>query len=175
MSQKKAVEGLFDAFLFIFVPAVVYTMAALNWILDPFFLRARTVARQLPELARFPSTTSRKLAQFLARGGSVFLQIGIALVSVTGIAFIWHHWQDHMALAGDSAPMRWLIAALSILVGVWFIAWCEFLRITLLREPTRRAIRRRLNRIGLLTCVNCGRSLKGLTSGVCPECHGRAE
>ncbi len=170
MSNRKPHERLFDLALFGFVPVVVYTMMIVHWLLDPFYAREKTARGLLPDLSRFPSATSRKLGMIGARGGSAVVQIVILLVQCALLYaghIAWHEKLSAMYPAGVSHTLAFVAVALTTWWAFW---WMDILRIVLLREPTQQALRRRLIRIGLPTCVSCGENLKGVVGGACPTC-----
>lgn len=176
MSDRTPIERVFDTLLFISVPAVVYAMAAVRWIIDPFHIRNRIVCRLLPELSRFPSATSRFIALHSPGLRGILAQAlltGAAVLMLAGgfIAVIW--WVPSIArhVRPVTPP---LFAALSI-IAVWVMGWMEIVRVVLLREETRRDLRRQLVAIGLRTCVACGYNLRGITGGRCPGCGAAFE
>ncbi len=170
MSNPLPLQRIFDAALFIIVPAVVYSLMLFNWALDPFFLRNKIVCKLLPELSRFPSATSRRLALHTARGGSPIVQMIPSVVTAAAVVLFVLMLNRREGQSGQRVPSLGLSWIAVILVAVWLYGWLEVLRIRLLHDSTRKSLRRRLNRIGLPTCVACGYNMKGITTGVCSEC-----
>lgn len=163
-------QRIFDAALFVVVPAVVYALMLLNWTLDPFFLRNKIVCKLLPELSRFPSATSRRLALHTARGGSLLVQMIPGVVTAATVVVLILMLNRREGQSGQRVPSLGLSWIAVILAAVWLYGWLEVLRIRLLHDSTRKSLRQRLNRIGLPTCVACGFNMKGIATGVCSEC-----
>ncbi len=170
MPNRKPHERLFDAILFAIVPVIVYTLMSIHWLLDPFYAREKITRRRLPDLARFPSATSRKIAIHAARGGSIVVQLGVAAIQIAiVVSAVW--WlEDLVNRLGVEGWQRTGALVLGGLLVWWAIWWIDVVRISMLTDPTRRSLRRRLIRIGLPTCIPCGRNLKGIAGGDCPDC-----
>ncbi|MBX3395405.1 MAG: hypothetical protein KF841_08550 [Phycisphaerae bacterium] len=171
MSDRTPIERVFDTLLFISVPTVVYAMAAVRWIIDPFHIRNRIVGRLLPELSRFPSATSRFIALHSPGRTGILVQViltGAAVLMLSGGIFSAIWWAP--SVARHITPMTPSVVAVLAIITAWVMGWMEIARVALLKEETRRCLRRQLVAIGLRTCVTCGYNLKGITCGRCPEC-----
>lgn len=170
MQDRTLMERVFDGILFIFVPLVVHSMALGHWLLDPFGVRRRIVNGLLPELARFPSATSRSIAIYSARIPQFYSAQVSALLFGSIAASVYMIGATYINPRPDGTFAIILEWVFLILASFWLFAWLEVARIRVLLEPTRRALRIRLSRIGLPTCVACGYNLKGNVSGICSEC-----
>jgi hypothetical protein len=131
MQDRTFIERIFDAMLFIFVPLVVHGMAVIHWLLDPFGIRRKIVNNLLPELARFPSATSRSLALYLARVG----QRPTMIVTLAALAAILIASIVILKLFTKNQTSTLVIVSTYALVGLlafWFFAWGEVARNRLL-------------------------------------------
>lgn len=114
-----------------------------------------------PELERFGTKRSRKLA-FRRASDAVHLNAwGIGLLVVVGAVVI---------LARELNPAfmsRWQV---DIPVRVLSCGAPMFVALWMLRRAIRTALRRDLNASGKPTCLECGYDLRGQVDPRCPEC-----
>lgn len=122
------------------------------------------LCRRFPELLLFNTRAERKAARTKAREVTN-RSLPYAVYGACCLALF--AWLRHRVWPELGLHRSTVANALLLVGSVLVISWSG---LRPFRHRINQSLRRQLNSRGMPICMKCGYSLRGTTSGVCPEC-----